>query len=90
MSWQDYIQQWKIGKFFVAVEVVNNNNDFAEVLALMKFVPYTVYFDYLEKKFVYIGTSSLFEEITIRSSVPEYSISIKISNGNVCVEARRL
>jgi len=85
----DNEQKWRIGRFDIAVKIVLMNN-FAEVLGLMKFIPYTVYLDFLKEKFVYVGTSSLFDKVIIGSPIPEYSVSIRTPKGNICVKAKRL
>lgn len=71
----------RFGKFYVSREILEGE-DFSEVLAKMKFVPYHVNCVHMGDTFVFTGVSPLFDEVLEGRAIMVYGINVTRTKAN--------
>ena len=79
----------RIGKFYVPISMTRQEN-FASILAKMRFVPLRVECLYYAGKFEYIGTSPLFDEVEQATMTPEYTVTVNEENDDMTVSVAKM
>lgn len=80
----------RTGLMYISDAIVHGEIEaIGEMLAYLKFVPCHVEYEYVYKRFKYIGYSPFFEEIEEGTMAPEYTVIISEIEGDKKYEVQK-